>query len=65
MDYKELLIDELNNRLGIGLNGRLLSEDEMKEKKRIIEERLSFLSIWDVIIPVIADNQKSRRFNKL
>ena len=62
MNYTELLIDELENKLEIGANGILLSEDEIKEKRRIIGERLLFLSIWDIVIPVIADNQKSRRF---
>lgn len=61
MDYKDFLIDELTNKLEIGLNGRLLSKDEIKEKKIIIEERLSYLSVWDIFIPVVAQHQKSRR----
>ena len=61
MDYKDFLIDELTNKLETGLNGRLLSEDEIKEKKKMIEERLSYLSVWDIFIPVVAQHQKSRR----
>lgn len=62
MDYKDFLIDELTNKLEIGLNGRLLSKDEIQEKKIMIEERLSYLSIWDIFIPVLAEHQKSRRY---
>lgn len=62
MDYKEFLLDELTNKLEIGLNGRILSEEEIKEKKRMIEERLSYLSIWDIFIPVVAQHQKIRRY---
>ena len=61
MDYKDFLIDELTNKLEIGLNGRLLSKDEIQEKKIMIEERLSYLSVWDIFIPVVAQHQKSRR----
>lgn len=61
MDYKEFLLDELTNKLEIGLNGRLLSKDEIQEKKIMIEERLSYLSVWDIFIPVVAQHQKSRR----
>ena len=45
MDYKEFLLDELTNKLEIGLNGKLLSKKEIEEKKIMIEERLSYLSI--------------------
>ena len=62
MDYKDFLIDELTNKLEIGLNGRLLSKDEIQEKKIMIEERLSYLSIWDIFIPVLSEHQKSRRY---
>jgi hypothetical protein len=61
MDYKEFLLDELTNKLEIGLNGKLLSKKEIEEKKIMIEERLSYLSIWDMFIPVVAKHQKSRR----
>ena len=33
MDYKEFLLDELTNKLEIGLNGKLLSKEEIEEKK--------------------------------
>lgn len=65
MTYKETLLDELNNKLHLGLDNRPLSIEEQEEKKRFIEDRLSWLEMPSLLIKSIAEHQhpRNRRYN--
>jgi len=65
MDYKETLLDELNNKLHLGFNNRLLSKAEQEEKRKIIEERLSWLELPNLLVGAIAKHQEPRNGRKM
>ncbi len=65
MSYKDILLDELNNKLHLGLDDRPLSIEEQIIKQEIIHHRLSMIDFpFHLLIKTISQYQEPRRGRK-
>jgi len=61
MSYRNTLLDELENKLHIGLNNRPLTIEEQIVKQEILEHRLSLIDFpFKLLIETIGKYQEPR-----